>query len=207
MYSELFRFIEQQCMAQGIDESHGMKHSQNCVDWVNKLVLDESAITEDELQMAIYSAALHDMCDKKYTNIEIASKRIHEWLLFQNWSLEMADTLISIITNMSYSLLKQRTVNGIPHYPNYGKWQRAYHLARHADLLDAYLVGRCYLYTKHIYPTIMDTECWKIVEDLFHVRVFRYVEDGWITMPLAIQYANDLEQEAIQCFITKTFIY
>jgi len=207
MYSELFQFIEEQCILQGIDESHGMKHSKNCISWVNKLVLGEDNITDDELQMAIYAAALHDMCDKKYTNIEIASKVIHNWLRSQNWSLEMADTLISIITNMSYSLLNQRTINGIPNYPDYGKWQRAYHLARHADLLDAYLVGRCYLYTKHIYPTIQDKDCWKIVEDLFNIRVFRYVEDGWITLPLAIQYANDLEQEAIQCFITKTFIY
>jgi hypothetical protein len=80
-------------------------------------------------------------------------------------------------------------------------------LARHADLLDAYLVGRCFIYTQHINPIITDPDCWKTVENLFNNRVFNYVSDGWITMPLAIQYASYLEIKAKECFLTKTFLY
>jgi hypothetical protein len=147
------------------------------------------------------------MCDKKYTIPEVASKKIHEWLLLQDWSLEMADTLISIINNMSYSLLKGRANGGEPVFPDYGKWQRSYHLARHADLLDGYLVGRCFIYTKHVQPTISDIDCWNTVEEIFYNRVFNYVSDGWITLPLAIQYSSYLEHDAKLCFSTKTFKY
>jgi hypothetical protein len=206
MYSELFKFITECCEKQGIDESHGLKHSINCINWVYRLVQHEQ-LDEHEFNMAIHAAALHDMCDKKYTNPEIASGIIHNWLLSQNWSMEMANILISIINNMSYSLLKNRSNGGMAVFPNYGKWQRAYHLARHADLLDAFLVGRCFIYTQHIQPNIIDTECWKIVEELFYNRVFLYVSDGWITLPLAIQYSTYLEKEAKECFLYKTFVY
>jgi hypothetical protein len=206
MYITLLEFIYNYCESLGIDESHGLKHSMNCINWVYRLIQDD-ILPNDQLQMAIYAAALHDMCDKKYTNPEIASRIIHTWLLSQQWSIEMADTLISIINNMSYSLLKQRANGGEPIFPNYGKWQRAYHLARHADLLDAYLVGRCFIYTQHIEPTISDSDCWKRVEELFRIRVFNYVSDGWITLPLGIQYASYLETKAKESFLTKTFIY
>jgi hypothetical protein len=205
MYA-LLEFIYHYCEKNDIDESHGLKHSINCINWVYRLIQYEM-IEEDELQMAVYAAALHDMCDKKYTNPETASTIIREWLLSQHWTTEMSDTLISIINNMSYSLLKGRANGGEPIFPNYGKWQRSYHLARHADLLDAYLVGRCYIYTQHIQPSISDSDCWKTVEDLFNIRVFNYVSDGWITLPLAIQYASYLEKIAKESFLTKTFSY
>jgi hypothetical protein len=96
-------------------------------------------------------------------------------------------------------------LSGEPVYPDHGKWQNAYHLARHADLLDAYKVGRCFLYTQHILPNISSDECWKIVEDLFEARVFRYVSDGWITMPLAMQYAAELEVQARQDFQRRVY--
>ena len=206
MYTELLTFIQLCCDKEGIDESHGLKHSINCINWVYRLTQYET-LAIDEFKMAIYAAALHDMCDKKYTNPEVASITIHTWLLSQQWSIEMADILISIINNMSYSLLKGRANGGEPVYPNYGKWQRSYHLARHADLLDAYLVGRCFIYTQHIQPTISESDCWETVEKLFYNRVFNYVSDGWITLPLAIQYVSYLEKEATQSFLTKTFSY
>ena len=196
-YENLFQFISDCCVLYGIDESHGLKHSKSCIRWVEKLIAGEQEeISSEETQMAIYSAALHDMCDKKYTNTEEASLRIHTWLIEQGWSQEMANALIKIITTMSYSFLKKNYENGLPRYPDHGKWLRAYHLARHADLLDAYIVGRCFLYTQHIYPDIQVEKCWEIVEELFHVRVFRYVSDGWIFLPLAILYAEDLEVTA-----------
>ena len=202
----LFSFIQSHCEENGIEESHGLKHAINCVNWIHRLTNAEKYRLE-EVKMAIYAAALHDMCDKKYTIPEVASKKIHEWLLLQDWSLEMADTLISIINNMSYSLLKGRANGGQPVFPDYGKWQRSYHLARHADLLDGYLVGRCFIYTKHVQPTISDNDCWNTVEELFYNRVFNYVSDGWITLPLAIQYSSYLEHEAKLCFSTKSFKY
>lgn len=195
-YDNLFKFIEETCQLYGIDESHGLKHSKGCINWVKKLMTEELFMTEEEKQMAIYSAALHDMCDKKYVEQDLAAERIRSWLIGEGWSSDMATALIAIITTMSYSLLKKTYLATGVRYPDHGKWQRAYHLARHADLLDGYIVGRCYLYTKHIQPDITPEKCWEIVEELFEVRVFRYVSDGWIFLPLATIYAEDLEVTA-----------
>jgi len=206
-YVELFSFIEKCCEIYGIDASHGIQHSKGCVEWVQQLFCEEPDMCADEKKVAIYAAALHDMCDKKYTNPVEASERIRSWLLEQGWSQDMTDAVIQIVTSMSYSSLKKAAVRGIPIYPDLGKWQKAYHLARHADLLDAYRVGRCFLYTQHIYPGISDDECWRIVEELFNVRIFRYVQDGWIAYPKAIVLSQDLERDARRSFLEKRFEY
>ena len=204
---QLFAFIEKQCKKYNIDKSHGSKHAKGCLDWAKRLIEDETDISADETKVALYSAALHDMCDKKYTNPEESSIQIRSWLLGQSWSHEMAEAVIKIINSMSYSSLKQASFCGIPIYPDLGKWQKSYHLARHADLLDAYLVGRCFLYTQRLYPDISDEACWKIVENLFDARVFRYVQDGWIFLPKAIEIAKGLEKEARRSFVEKHFEY
>jgi len=41
------------------------------------------------------------------------------------------------------------------------------------------------------------------IEDLFKARVFRYVSDGWITLPLAKEYAADLEITARWAFLDR----
>jgi hypothetical protein len=200
-FTRLYNFIEECCLLYEIDDSHGLKHSKGCVSWVEKLLAEEKNVTDDERLMAIYSAALHDMCDKKYTDPTESSARIRTWLIGEGWRTDMADALIRIINTMSYSMLKKENADakrpvGKPVFPDHGLWTRAYHLARHADLLDAYIVGRCFLYTQHIFPDIHVEECWEIVEKLFVDRVYKYVSDGWIFMPLAIQYAEDLEVNA-----------
>lgn len=204
---ELYAFIERCCIEQNIDESHGMKHAKACMVWAEKLLAEEKDVSDDERNLAIYGAALHDMCDKKYTDVLSATQNIHRWLTSQGWSNELADALVRIISSTSYSKLKQAMVDGKPTYPDMGKWTRAYHIVRHADLLDGYLVGRCYLYTKHIKPEISDEQCWEIVEDLFKIRMFKYVDDGWIFMPLAIEYAQQLDIRARWNFLDREFKY
>jgi hypothetical protein len=199
----LYAFVEQCCKDYRIDASHGLQHAQGCVQWVERLLVDETDVSEDERRMAIYSAALHDMCDRKYVDPVEASERIGAWLRNEGWSDEMADALLGIVNTMSYSKLKAG--GGV--FPNHGRWQRAYHLARHADLLDGYLVGRCYLYTKHIQPDIGEEECWTTVERLFQDRVFRYVTDGWISLPLAVVYASHMEERARWAFLERVCDY
>ena len=84
-------------------------------------------------------------------------------------------------------------------YPEHGKWQRAYHIARNADLLEAYTVARCVLYNKHIFPEKTEDEHWERAEQLFQERVFRYAADGWINLPGALAMVPALEQEARRC--------
>jgi len=81
-------------------------------------------------------------------------------------------------------------------YPDHGKWQRAYHIIRHADLLDAYKVERCMLYNQHIHPEMSELESWKVVKAFVETRVFTYVSEGWIFYPAALALVPGLEKTA-----------
>ena len=200
-------FVLETCRRYDIDESHGLKHSTACMKWAIML-LAESDITDEESTMAIYAAGLHDMCDKKYTDPVEASARIHSWLIdSEGWQHDDASALIDIINTMSYSWLKSRMVDGVPCYPDHGKWQHAYHIARHADLLDGYIVARCFLYGKHANPSISDEECWQKVRTLFENRVFLYVSDGWIFLPEAVSIAAVLDAAARRHLDERTLTY
>jgi hypothetical protein len=197
----LFDFIEMNCIKYNIDESHGLKHAMGTVKWAEKLMSELNDIDTDERNMIIYSAALHDMCDSKYRNIGEACDEISTWLISQGWSEIMASNLISIITTMSYTKLKKTCISGQKCvYPNHGPWQRAYHIVRHADLLEAYRVVRCYLYSKRRKPDWSEDELWAETEKIFAERVFKYVSDGWIFLDSALTFIPSLEADARRCF-------
>ena len=188
------------CQKYNIDESHGIKHAKGTMLRAKQILSTLSAynVTVAEERMALYSAALHDMCDHKYTDIKQSSKEIYSWLIGQAWIPEEAHALIMIITSMSYSKLKSSFASGET-FPDHGPWQRAYHVARHADLLEGYIVARCVLYNIHKYPSKSDEEHWLMAEELFKTRVFKYVSDGWIFLPGALAQVEHLEDEARRC--------
>jgi hypothetical protein len=198
--NELFKFVKQNCITYNIDESHGLKHAMGTVAWAEKLMVGLQDVSDDERKMIIYAAALHDMCDSKYRNVEMACDEICTWLKTQGWSETMASSLISIITTMSYSKLKKNYVAGTPFvYPNHGPWQRAYHIVRHSDLLEAYRVVRCYLYSMRRKPEFTEDELWQETQKIFDERVFKYVSDGWIFLDTALEFVPGLEAEARRC--------
>lgn len=195
----LFKFIETMCQKYSIDESHGVKHAKGTFLKARVLLETLEDIEDNERRVALYSAALHDTCDSKYTDVNTAAVEIMEWLLSQGITGDEVNAIISIITTMSYSKLKATAAGGPPVYPNHGKWQRAYHIARHADLLEGYIVARCYLYNIHIHPEKNEDEHWSLVRSLFSKRVFTYVDDGWIHLPGALTMVPLLTEEAHRC--------
>jgi hypothetical protein len=206
----LYAFINKCCKEQQIDESHNLKHSISALRWAHILMDSFPDLTQDERQVISYAIALHDMCDSKYTDTKVAAIKIKEWLLTQTVSEEISDVIINIIQTMSYSKLKKQMVESgsqTPIYPDHGQWQRAYHIVRHADLLDAYVVARCFLYSKHIDPDLQDEVAWSVVEKLFENRVFKYVSDGFIFYPKALELAAELTQEAKKTLKDRAFTY
>ena len=195
----LFDFIQNQCVKYGIDESHGLKHAKGTMMRANQILADLNQVTDEERKITLYAAALHDTCDSKYTPLDKAVNDISFFLRGQLWSLTEINVLIKIITTMSYSKLKKSL-----EYPNHGKWQRAYHIARHADLLEGYIVARCVLYNMHIFPEKTEEEHWQRASEIFSNRVFTYVSDGWIFLPGALAMAKTLEQEALRCLAEKS---
>jgi len=192
----LFQFIDYMCQKYSIDESHGLKHAKGTLEKAEAILDTISDFSQNERRVACFSAALHDTCDSKYTNVNLASSQIKTWLLENTWIEEEADAVISIITSMSYSKLKIESNGGPPMYPDHGKWQRAYHVARHADLLEGYIVARCFLYNLKIHPEATEEEHWNHVETLFNNRVYSYVKDGWIFLPGALALVPALESQA-----------
>lgn len=192
---KLYIFIDLLCKEYNIDESHNLQHSIRCIAWVQRLA-DVNNLTAQEQQIAVYAAALHDMCDAKYTDVFIGCERIREWLLANDWTEEFADVLIRIVTTMSYSKLKAAAADGQIVYPDHGRWQMVYHIVRHADLLEGYRVDRCYYYQKHIMPNISENDCWTKVVELFERRPLRYVAEGWIFLDAALEHTDRLEAEA-----------
>jgi hypothetical protein len=199
----LFIFIEQMCKKHNIDESHGVKHAKWTMLRAHQILSKMRYIDEDERRMALFAAALHDMCDHKYTDVAKSSREIRDWLISRGWIDEDADALIKIITTMSYSKLKDTFANGSG-YPEHGKWQMAYHIARHADLLEGYTVARCILYDRHVHPERTEDQHWLRAEELFQTRIFTYVTDGWIFLPAALSYVKGLEEEAHRCLSTRS---
>ena len=199
-------FIDDMCREYDIDESHGLKHSVGTIRRAQAIMDTIGSITKEERQMVIHAAALHDLCDSKYTDSAVASLKIKIWLIFEaDWSRANAEALIHIITTMSYSKLKNlKEQNGIHTYPNHGKWLRAYHITRQADILESYSPARCVLYNKHKYPYKSEDEHWQKAVELFNARIFNYVKDGWITIPGALAMVPDLEREAHRCLAQRS---
>jgi len=200
----LFAFIERQCEKYRIDESHGLKHAKGTFMRANEILMTLREVSKEERRMTLYAAALHDTCDSKYTPVNEAANEIAHFLRSELWSPEEIVALIRIVTSMSYSKLKKSLHSGQIDFPNHGKWQRAYHVARHADLLEGYIVARCVLYNIHLFPEKTMEEHWKRATDLFAERVFTYVSEGWIFLPGALSMASVLEQESRRCLEEKS---
>jgi hypothetical protein len=192
----MYAFVEKCCDEQGIDDSHGLIHSKNTVKWAELLMNSLNVEDIQERKFIVFGAALHDMCDSKYIEVDKGQAIIYQWLLDTGWTPKLAEALIKVIGSMSYTKLKQAMEKGEIVYPYHGKWQRAYHIIRHADLLDAYKVERCMLYNRHIHPEMLREDAWKVVSTLFENRVFNYVSDGWLFYPKALELVPELEKKA-----------
>lgn len=191
LYSFLYSFIQTFCDEHNIDESHDVRHSKDCVKFLENLM--DYSWSPEERRMAIYAAALHDCVDKKYVKEEVAIPRVLSFLLGLGWKDADAGALISMITTMSYSKLNsQRGLSGENVFPNHGEWDRVYHAVRQADLLCSYRVHRCYQYQKKIHPEWSESAHWIGVNTMFQQRMFKYVTNGWFQTPAAMALIPDL---------------
>ena len=180
-----------------IDESHALKHSMEVYAYTKKIVNAELAATPHlaKQQDIIYLAAiLHDMCDKKYT-AELDGVVILRRKLTNVVDETSLDIIFKIITTMSYSTVKQRG------YPDLGEYQLAYHIVREADLLSAYDIDRCIMYSMYTRDADYE-EALRIAVELFNVRVLKYRSDGlflseYANWESAILHANAVKKIAV----------
>jgi|694.fasta_scaffold22542_4 hypothetical protein len=192
---KVLEFVEKMCWKYCIDESHNVTHSLDCIQFANLLLDENQNVSRDEKTVILFAAAVHDTVDKKYTQSSLAVKEVRDFFKSIDLPHELIEAIVSIITTMSYSYLLDRKKNG-QSFPDLGKWQNAYDIVRHADLLCSYRVKRCLQYQKHLTPYISDEDAMERVRHLFQVRVFAYKVNGWLTLEKAVELSIDLEKEA-----------
>jgi HD superfamily phosphodiesterase len=180
LLNKVLNFVLIASSKHGIDETHGLSHSLNVVNFAHNILEAEKKnfpYLESQERIVYVSAAIHDMCDKKYMDQDEGIKRINEFLE-DKLEIDEIDAVKRIISTMSYSTVKQ---NGFPELYEY---QMAYHVVREADLLSAYDFDRCMLYKIHNQLNNENKAEMKMLDafndahELFQKRVLRHEKDG-----------------------------
>ena len=167
-----FELVMILCKKFNIDESHSLKHSMEVYNFALRIYESElvmNAYLEQQKDIIVLAAILHDTIDKKYVAEADGIEEIRQFL--EGYvSPEKLGIIFQIITTMSYSTVKK---NG---FPLLGDYQLAYHIVRESDLLAAYDIDRCIMYSMYTknanYSEALDAA---IV--LFEHRVFRHRKD------------------------------
>ena len=169
-----FQYVIQTCNKYQIDESHALKHSMEVFHMSNKIYQKEVLkfpYLQEQKDVIFLSAILHDMCDKKYMSEDAGVDKIQTFLKDNNMLEEKEITMLGkIISTMSYSKVKEYG------FPELGDYQLAYHIVREADLLTAYDIDRCMIYS--MFREGLDYEgALKRTIRMFDERILKYRSD------------------------------
>ena len=191
LVSRAFELVMVLCKKFNIDESHSLKHSMEVYNFALRIYESElitNAYLEQQKDIIIIAAILHDTIDKKYVAEETGIAEICEHLK-DYIDIEKLNIIFKIITTMSYSIVK---TNG---FPVLGEYQLAYHIVREADLLAAYDIDRCIMYSMYTkqmgYLASLEAA---IV--LFENRVLRHRKDKLIVTTFSKKLSIKLDKKA-----------
>jgi len=193
LFNDVFKFILQTSSKHRIDESHDISHSMNVLHYAHNIYEKEMCKTphiKSHKNIIYLSAALHDMCDKKYMDETEGIKSITDHLNLITTPVEN-DVITKIIQTMSYSKVKKYG------FPELGIYQTAYHIVREADLLSAYDFDRCIIYDMKVNGNSF-TDAYDHAEVLFQHRVFKHAEDNLFTTEYANTQYPTLHNQSIQ---------
>jgi hypothetical protein len=192
LLTKLFNFITLSTKNLLIDESHGIKHSMDILNYAHNIYKNEIKnypIIKDHERIIYVSALIHDMCDKKYVNENDGIKRIEKFLQYKIPPYEIK-VIKDIISSMSYSTVKKKG------YPKLDEYQMAYHIVREADLLTAYDFDRSIIY--HMYKSEGDfIKSYDNAVDLFNNRVLKHHTDDLFITEYSKKKGMELHNNAL----------
>jgi HD superfamily phosphodiesterase len=194
LLNKLFHFVLMTTNKYNIDESHGVSHSMNVLRFANEIYEEEVKkypILKQQEKIIYVSAAIHDMCDKKYMDQDEGVQQIDEFLNSNKMSPVDVNVVKLIISTMSYSTVKAHG------FPNLGPYRRAYHIVREADLLSAYDFDRCMIYNMHKKNGNID-EAFQDAINIFDSRVFRHNDDALLISDYSRKKSLILESMAMK---------
>lgn len=189
---KIMGFIKSTCILFQIDESHGFDHSMKTLLWSLKITKDMT-ITNHESQVIKIACLLHDMCDKKYMDEMFGAYRIKLFLMDLKLNQLIIEDILFIITTMSYSKVIK---NGYPNFDGDESLEKCYHIVRNSDLLESYDPERCIAYHIIRCNGTREEGILKMV-DIFETRILRLIENGYINIQSAKEYATKLHDKAI----------
>jgi hypothetical protein len=191
LINSAFKYVVDNSEIYKIDESHALKHSMEVYGFAKQIFENEVIKTpylEDQKRIIYMAAIGHDMCDKKYMDEKEAIIRYQTYLSdFMN--SDELDIIGNIIGTMSYSKVK---VKG---YPDLGDYQLAYHIVREADLLAAYDIDRCIMYSMYKNNKSYSDALIEAI-GLFDNRVFKMRQDNLFTTSYAKKESIKLQLKA-----------
>ena len=176
-----------------IDESHALKHSIEVYKFASNIYDSEvkyNPYLKEQKHIINASAILHDMCDKKYMKEQEGIDDIREYMKGFVTETDM-EVILQIITNMSYSKVKQVG------YPDLNQYMLAFHIVREADLLAAYDIDRCVIFGMMVDGLNYGDAVIRSVI-LFKNRVLNYIHDGLFVTQYSIDKSVELHMDAIQ---------
>ena len=179
------------CKKFNIDESHSLKHSMEVYNFALRIYDSElpmNAYLEDQKDIITLAAILHDTIDKKYVAEEEGIEEIRKYL---NGivTVEKLDVIFQIITTMSYSTVKKKG------FPLLGDYQLAYHIVREADLLAAYDIDRCVMYSMYT-KNANYSEALDMAIVLFDNRVLKHRKDKLFVTNYSKKLSVNLHKKA-----------
>lgn len=193
LLTKLLHFVMLMSYKYNIDESHGLGHSLDVLNYAHNIYESELPLNP-QLKLderAIYvSAIIHDMCDKKYVSQEEGLLNIQNFLR-EKMTFNEIKTVKNIISTMSYSHVKSKG------FPELGEKQMAYNIVREADLLTAYDFNRCMLYKLYRSPSGTIDDVFEDAHDLFNVRILKYGDSGLFTTDYAKKEAFNLHGQSL----------
>jgi HD superfamily phosphodiesterase len=190
--NKLFTFVAVCVKDYAIDDSHGLYHSMNVLNYAHDIYNSEvvkNNYLKDHEEIIYVSSVLHDMCDNKYVNVDTGLNKINDFLEINNFNNN--DIIKEIIQTMSYSTVKK---NGFPDLQNY---QLAYHIVREADLLSAYDFDRCMIYNINRKNGNVNT-AYHEAKELFDKRIFKHNEDKLFITDYSKRKSIELELVALK---------
>lgn len=192
-FREVFKFIIAMSCKHKIDSTHDITHSLQVLNYAFN-IYEREVYTFPPLkhnEKIIYTAAaLHDMCDNKYIDVDEGKRDIDCFLERNKIKPVERKAIMDIIDTMSYSTVKK---NGFPYH---GEYQRAYHVVREADLLAGYDFDRCMLFRMNRDGNGDIENAFQEAEEIFQNRVFRHKVDGLLTTNYAIDQHDMLVMNA-----------
>jgi len=192
LLSKIFDFVIYTTSRYCLDESHGLAHSLDVLRFSNSIYESEvikKPYLKNHEKIIYISAALHDMCDKKYMNEKDGLINIQEFMKDKLKPQELY-MVSRIIETMSYSKVK---VNG---FPDLGEYQSAYHIVREADLLSAYDFERALMFHMCVNKSSIH-DALTNAKDIFNTRILKHNDDNLFLTDYGLKESIKLHEKSI----------